>query len=324
LNTDIAVIIITWNSSRLISKVLDALEAQTLKPKRVLVIDNGSEDAETTASLVKNYGFAEWLPLASNTGFAAANNEGIRQCEDVELIALLNPDAFPEPQWLAVLVDAAHRYPDSGSFASRLLIDDTPHLLDGAGDSFSIFGKPRRRGHGTLAEGSFITTEPIFCPSAAAALYRRSALIEAGCFDDQYFCYVEDIDLGFRLRLMGYNALYIPTAVVFHIGSATTGGQHSDFSVYFGHRNLVWTYVKNMPGLLLWLLMPLHLLLNLISIIYFVFRGQGRVIFRAKIDALKGLGQILQERKKIQTNRVVNTYRIWQLLEKCFRVNCQS
>ena len=122
------------------------------------------------------------------------------------------------------------------------------------------------------------------------ALYRRSALDEPGGFDEDYFCYVEDVDLGFRLRLAGYCYLYVLQSVAYHVGSGTTGGQDSDFAMYHGHRNLVWTFVKDMPGILFWLLLPLlHLLLNLVSIICFTLRWRGGVIWRAKRYAVLGL-----------------------------------
>lgn len=312
----VAVIIVTWNASALLAGVLDALSRQTFAPQRVVVVDNGSADAKMIATLIALHPGVEWMPLPDNRGFAVANNAGIAQCTGVEFIALLNPDAFPEPEWLEHLVSAAKSNLESASFASRLLMHLNPDILDGAGDCMSIYGKPQRRGHGLRSDGLFMKADPIFCPSAAAALFRRHALVEIGGFDDDYFCYVEDIDLGFRLRLAGYQATYVPEAVVHHVGSATTGGQHSDFSVYHGHRNLVWTFVKNMPGALFWLLLPLHLLLNLATIAVFIGRGQGRVILRSKRDAIKGLPQAWAKRKKIQAGRVATAREIWRVLDK--------
>jgi GT2 family glycosyltransferase len=156
----------------------------------------------------------------------------------------------------------------------------------------------------------------VFAPCAAAALYRRDALVKVGGFDESYFAYLEDVDLGFRLRLAGYRCLYVPDAVVRHVGSATTGGQRSDFSVYHGHRNLVWTYFKNMPWPLFWLYLPQHILLNFVSIVYFALRGQGRVILRAKWDALKGLPRILKERRRIQKSRRVSSSELRRVMTK--------
>lgn len=315
-NSGVAVIIVTWNASALLCGVLDALTRQTLAPQRILVIDNGSDDAEVTAALLAVHPEVEWLSLPDNRGFAAANNIGIACCADVEFIALLNPDAYPRPEWLTQLVLASRTNPDMGGFASRLLNYGNPSVLDGVGDCMSIYGKPRRRGHGLRAEGMFLKPEMVFSPSAAAALYRRQALVEIGGFDEDYFCYIEDVDLGFRLRLAGHATMYVPDAVVHHIGSATTGGQHSDFSVYHGHRNLIWTFVKNMPSVLFFLLLPLHLALNLASVVWLLRRGQGDVILRAKWDAIKGLPRMWAKRKKIQAARVASVRDIWRVLDK--------
>ncbi len=124
-------------------------------------------------------------------------------------------------------------------------------------------------------------------------------------------CYGEDVDLGFRLRLAGWKAMLVPDAVVRHVGSASSGGQRSEFASYHGHRNMVWVYVKNMPGFLFWLFLPLHILANLASMIVLTLRGQGKVAWRAKRDAIKGLPKIWKKRKAIQSKRVAS---IWDIL----------
>ena len=109
---------------------------------------------------------------------------------------------------------------------------------------------------------------------------------------------------------------YAPQSVAHHVGSGTTGGQHSDFSVYHGHRNLVWAFVKDMPGLLFWLLLPLHVMLNLVSIVWFALRGQSGVILRAKRDALRGLPSMWRKRQDIQKGRIASVSEIWRVLDK--------
>lgn len=143
----------------------------------------------------------------------------------------------------------------------------------------------------------------------------KDALLSAGGFDEDFFCYVEDVDLGFRLRLLGHRCWYVPDSVVLHVGSAVTG-RRSDFSIYHGHRNLVWTFVKNMPGVLFWLLLPLHVVLNLVSVIWFALRGQGAVILRAKRDALLGLPKMWRKRQQIQKARVASVRDIWRVIDK--------
>jgi GT2 family glycosyltransferase len=146
----------------------------------------------------------------------------------------------------------------------------------------------------------------VFSVCAAAALYRRDAFVDAGGFDASYFCYAEDVDLGFRLRLAGHQSLYVPDAVVLHVGSATSGPR-SDFALYHGHRNLVWTYVKNMPPSLFWLYLPQHIALNVVSLAWFTVRGRSRAIWRAKWDTLKGLPRVWRERRRIQSSRRAET-----------------
>ena len=158
----------------------------------------------------------------------------------------------------------------------------------------------------------------IFSPCAAAALYRRNALVAVGAFDEDHFCYLEDVDLGFRLRLAGFRAIYVPGAVVHHVGSATSGGQHSDFALYHGHRNLVWTYVKNMPGALFWMCLPLHLFLNLVAVLVFAIRGRGKVLLRAKRDAIKGVPKMWAKRRAVQRSRRVPLSSLWGVLDKGF------
>ena len=126
----------------------------------------------------------------------------------------------------------------------------------------------------------------------------------------------EDVDLGFRLQLAGYPCLFVPDAIAYHIGSATSG-RDSDFSLYYGHRNLVWNYFKNMPLSLLLLTLPMHLALNMLSILLFALRGRGKTISRSKIDALKGLSNILARRN--ETKRTVGSRYIWTILAKRLR-----
>jgi GT2 family glycosyltransferase len=191
-----------------------------------------------------------------------------------------------------------------------------PTLMDGAGDAYHMSGLVWRMGHGVPMIDVDAHEKEVFSPCAAAALYRRSALLKLGCFDEDYFCYVEDVDLGFRLRLAGYRCLYVPQSVVHHVGSGTTGGQHSDFAMYHGHRNLVWTFVKDMPGVLFWILLPLHVALNVASIIWFTLRGRGNTILKSKRDALRGFPKMWKKRRDVQKNRVVGVSEIFRVLNK--------
>ena len=313
----VTVIIVNWNGGQFLERCLTALMAQTAKPHEIIVVDNASSDG--SMEIVQKFSAVRMISLDRNSGFARGNNLAIKASSaEAEWIVLLNPDAFAEPRWLEALLGAAQHHPAYDMFASKLLNATTPTLLDGAGDTYQMSGRVWRLGNGTRDSASGKNECEVFSPCAAAAMYRRSALQKVGGFDEDYFCYVEDVDLGFRLRLAGYRCLYVPESVALHVGSGTTGSQHSDFAVYHGHRNLVWTFVKDMPGILLWLLLPIHLLMNILTVCVFVLRGQGRVILKAKRDAVLGLPAIWRKRTQIQTRRAVSPRVIWQLLDKSF------
>lgn len=312
----LTLIVINWNSINLLSRCLENLKNQTFQDFRLLVIDNASDYA-VTSSVLSSYSNASLVQNQFNLGFAAANNQVIELLENSEWVALLNPDAFPESDWLRRLVEEAENNPDYSMFSSRQLMIDANHcFLDGDGDVYHISGLVWRNGHGKHKDEATPESREVFSPCAAAALYRREALISVGGFDQDFFCYVEDVDVGFRLRLMGHRCLLVPDAVVRHIGSATSGGPQSDFAIYHGHRNLVWAYVKNMPGWLFWVCLPLHLTMNLLAVFVFVWRGKGGVILRAKRDAIKGLPKMWRKRREIQAKRIAAVGEIWRVLDK--------
>jgi GT2 family glycosyltransferase len=301
----VSVVVINWNGERFLTRCLSALLEQTVVPHEIIVVDNASTD--TSLKIVHRFPSVRLLAQKVNLGFARGNNLAIRAAStESEWIALLNPDAFIEPDWLEMLLTSTRYNPGFRVFASKLVNANDPRRLDGAGDTYHVSGLVRRIGHGRSVSLHSDIAHEVFSPCAAAALYRRSALVDAGGFDEDYFCYVEDVDLGFRLRLLGYRCLYVPSSVAYHVGSGTTGGQHSDFAVYHGHRNMVWTYVKNMPGVLFWAFLPLHLALNITALFVFALRGQGGVMVRAKWDALLGIPRMWGKRKEVQRRRVVS------------------
>ncbi len=309
----VTAIVVNWNGGQLLEESLRGLTRQSLPPARILVIDNGSTDG--SAELAEKIPGVTVRKTGENLGFAAGNNRALEEC-DTEFVALLNPDALPDPDWLANLVAAAEAYPDAASFGSRQMMHGEPDRLDGIGDVYHFSGAVWRDRYGRVQREEDTVAKEIFCACAAAVLYRRDALLDVGGFDEDFFCYVEDVDLGFRLRLAGYTSRYVPDAVVHHVGSACTGGQNSDFSVYHGHRNLVWAFIKNMPGFLFWVLLPAHILLNLVAIGHFIKHGQAQVILRSKWDALKGIAKMWRKRRTIQANRRAKIADIWRALGK--------
>jgi GT2 family glycosyltransferase len=281
----------------------------------VVLVDNSCSLVESELS-----GFVPNLRLVvpdKNIGFAAANNLGISLCES-DFVALLNPDAFPEPGWLENLLLAAQGHEDCAAFGSVQLSDKDPERIDGLGDHYHPSGVFWRKGHARkLQENPEFRERGIFSACAAAALFRREALLSAGGFDEDFFCYGEDVDLGFRLRLAGWKAILVPGAVVRHLGSAASGGARGDFATYHGHRNMVWVYVKNMPGILFWMFLPLHIAANLAGVAVLAWRGQGSTAVRAKIDAIRGIPGMWRKRKQIQGTRSASNLRILNILLSC-------
>jgi len=203
----VSVIIVNWNGKRFLERCLLALMNQTVRPHEIILVDNASTDG--SLEIARQFPLVRLIALNQNTGFARGNNLAIKAASaDSEWIALLNPDAFAEPCWLEELLRAAQRNPGFDMFGSKLVNAGNPLLLDGAGDAYHMSGLVWRMGHAKTVSSVTENEGEVFSPCAGAALYRHSALREIGGFDENYFCYVEDVDLGFRLRLAGYRCLY--------------------------------------------------------------------------------------------------------------------
>ena len=310
----VAVIIVNWNSGRDLEKCLAALKNQSRPPREIIVVDNASSD-ESLSGIKEKFPSVELIRLDDNTGFSHANNLGVKKVKACDWIAFLNPDAFAALDWLKNLARAAEGNPKFSFFGSHMLRYGVADALDGTGDIYHVSGLAWRRDFGLQASQTKRTTGEIFSPCAAAAMIRKEVFLDAGGFDETFHSYFEDVDLGFRIRLLGHRCLYVADAEVEHVGSGSTH-RTSDYAVYHGHRNLVWAYVKNMPGTLFWIYLPQHLLANGAALVWFTIKGKGNVIFRAKWDALKGLPRALAQRKIVQGNLKVAIREIRRMLVK--------
>jgi GT2 family glycosyltransferase len=308
----ITVIVVNYNCGEMICQCIASLERQRFRDFVTVVVDNNSSDGSVSA-IRKEHPTVELIVLEANMGFAGGVNHALRECKLGRLVVLLNPDAFPTPEWLENLAVGAQAHPEYAAFGSRMFSDKGMKQLDGVGDVYHVSGLPWRQGHGCTNSDRHNREMEIFAPCAAAAMYRVDALQAIGYFDEDFFLYIEDVDLGFRLRLAGYRSLYIPNANVLHIGSAFVG-KHSDFQIYHGHRNLVWVYIKNMPGVLFWAFLPLHILLNIASLVWLILRGQGAAAMRAKRDAIEGIPLFWKKRAVIQAGRKASVWSIFQQL----------
>ena len=249
-SSSVDVVIPNWNGARCLGACLTSLAAQTHQSARVLVVDNGSTD-DSVRIVREQFPWVSLIEVGTNSGFAAAVNRGIR-ASSADYVALLNNDAVADPSWVAELAQALDVDASLGSCASRMLVMNKPALINLAGLAFtpSLRACSVPIGWGTLDSYRHHVPCLVAAPSGGAAMYRRSALDEVGLFDEDYFLYYEDFDLGVRLQLGGYDCLYVPEAVVYHDDEAIDR-QHPDWIVRLNYRNSRWTALKCLPKPLL-------------------------------------------------------------------------
>jgi GT2 family glycosyltransferase len=309
-NCRATVIIVNWNGKMLLADTLYALQKQTYQSFHTVLVDNGSFDG-SVEFVNQEFPHVETIALNWNSGFAYANNIAIKK-NGAPYTILLNNDAVPAPTWIECLTRALDRTPQAGFAASKMLYFDNPGLIDRVGDAYTNAGVGKLRGR-KMPAGRFSEPEWIFGACAGAAIYRTAALIEVGLFDEDFFLINEDVDLSFRLQSQGYKCLYIPDAIVFHKASSSIV-HDSETSVYYGHRNLEWVYIKNLPVAVILQTLPLHIVYVFAAMLFFAMQGHLRIYIKAKIDAMAALSKMLKKRKIIQVSRTVDTRYILTLM----------
>ena len=305
----VSVLIVNYASGPHLSNGVRALAGQSLSNIEIIVVDNCSRDdlfANARAAVAEDKRFS-FLEAGTNLGFAAGNNFAAARARGA-WFALLNPDAVPAPDWLEQLLAGTRRHPDVVMFGSTQIDGVDPERLDGAGDHYLAIGFPWRGGHGWSVK-SLPREREVFAPCAAACLLRADEFRAANGFDERFFCYVEDIDLAFRLRLEGHRCIQVPDAVVRHVGAVSSRGKGSDFAHRCGTRNLIWCFVKCMPGPLFWPLLPLHILTVLLLLVWI-----GRPAWAGIKEALYGMPAIWLSRLALQRTRRVTSWRIARAL----------
>lgn len=250
----ISIVIPNWNGKHFLAGCLDSIRKQTHKSIETIIVDNGSQDGSVDF-LKANYPEVKLITFQVNTGFSPAVNAGIRGATG-HYIALLNNDTIIEPLWVEELVKGLDEHPEVGSVGCKMLAYDDQTILDGVGDGYRRGGLPGRIGHKEKDTGRFDQQRYILGACGGAAMYRRELFDDIGLFDDDYFAYLEDVDLGLRAQSAGYKCLYIPTAVVYHLGCGTTGSGYSPMVVKLSSQNNLNTIVKNIPMPLLLKFLP--------------------------------------------------------------------
>jgi N-acetylglucosaminyl-diphospho-decaprenol L-rhamnosyltransferase len=295
----VTVIVVNYNGGHFLRGCLASLAAQTFRDFETILVDNASTD-HSLASIVERPGPLRILHETKNHGFAGGNNLAARQARG-QWLALLNPDAEASPDWLESLMRAVAERPSHRIVASLQITMTDDAVLDGAGDCYLAYGYAWRGGFGHPVSDAPDAGE-CFAPCGAAALYPKDVFLSSGGFDEHYFCYHEDVDLGFRLRLLGERCQFDPRCRVRHAGSGITG-RASDFAVFHGARNGFWTYIKNTPGSLLLPTFPIWFTGTIAILVRGLFTRRFGATIRGLFAALKDIGPMLKARRRLQNLR---------------------
>jgi GT2 family glycosyltransferase len=241
-NPLLSIIIPHYNGAYHLPPCFNALRAQTYPHLEIILVDNGSTDESLDLTRC-DFPEVKIIALDQNLGYAAINR-GFEQAQG-EIIVPLNNDTEVTPDWAKALVDALQAYPDAGMAASKMLLFDRRDTIHSAGDAFGTDGIPINRGVWQKDEGQFDHETYIFGGCGGAVAYRREMLEDIGFFDEDFFMYLEDVDLNWRAQMAGYRAVFAPHAVVYHRLSASSGGV---IASYYTGRNTIFMLAKDLPG----------------------------------------------------------------------------
>ncbi len=333
----VSVIVVNWNGMAYLDDCLASLEKQTWKNREFILVDNGSKDgsAEHMQQWTERVPNAQVILLAKNSGFCEANNLAFAQSRG-EWIALLNNDAAAEPNWIEELVRRGDPSRRIGMLGCKILFTEPKDVIDKAGHL--IYWDGQNRGRGTMERdiGQYDKEEEILWPDACAALYHRRVFEETGGFDESFFAFGDDADLGMRARLLGWKAWYVPKAVVYHRHSATAGA-YSPLKIMLVERNRMLLAIKNFPLLLL-LSNPYWSLRRFIWHAYAASKGQGAagqfvaaqgwgslplILGWAYASAVRKLPAALRKRWKIQTTRRLKIPEVYDLMRR-FKIDLRQ
>lgn len=265
------IVIPNYNGIAYLEKCLDSVLSDTAD--RIIVVDNGSVDGSREAA--EKYSGVEVLCLGENKGFCAAVNAGIREAATPYVI-LLNNDLTIERGFVKALEAALDKNPLAFSAGAQMRMMQAPDYIDNAGDYYCALGWAYGYGKGKKACRKYEKQRKIFAACGGAAIYRMSMLKEIGLFDEKHFAYLEDVDIGYRARIYGYQNLYAPKALAFHAGSGVSGSKYNEFKTNLSSANSIYLIEKNMPPLQALLNLPFLLLGFLIKIVFFYRKGLGK------------------------------------------------
>jgi len=291
----ISVVVVTYNGKKYLNDCLSALAHQKFRDFEIIVVDNGSSDG-SAEYIRREYPAIILVETGKNLGFAGGTNAGIRAARG-EFIFTLNNDTIADPNMLGEIIKPMQRDPNIGMCGTKLVFPDG--RINSTAICISRSGAAWDRGMGEQDSGQFDKEEEIFGPCAGAALYRRRMLEEVGHFDEDFFLFMEDVDLAFRARLAGWKCLYIPTAQIVHVrgGTATP---NSATAIYYVNRNRLWCVIKNFPTMTLVTSSPWIIGRTCVVITYHLLKGNGGAIAMAIFDSLRMSSRMIKKRNSIK------------------------
>ena len=310
----ISVIIPNYNGLEHLKTCYDSLMNQSYNEFKIILVDNNSAD-DSVNFTKKNYPDIKIVRLNSNTGFAKAVNEGIRN-SDTDYVLLLNNDTECDRNFLQEMINGL-KDESTGSVACKMLNYYDRKIIDDAGDFIKSKGSPYARGFGEIDKGQYDKEEYIYGACAGAALYRTEVFEKTGYFDEDFFAYYEDVDLSFRMQLAGYKCFYNPKAVCFHKRGATSGYQ-SGFQTMLCEKNLIALRLKNYPMSLLIKNLPFFAYVRIKRYFIFLTRHSYELFASAVKGYFQGLMEIpksLKKRKTIRKNVKVSVKYIESILK---------
>ena len=299
----------TRDGRHLLEHMLPSVAAQRFRDFRLVVVDDASGDG-TREWMAEHWPEANVVALERGVGVTTAFNVCLEAVGDAEFLALFNNDMELDPDCLGRLVAALRDHPEAGVAGAKLLNFHRRDVLDGAGDVFHWGGTGWRRGHGEPDRGQYDRPQAIFGACGGAALYRRSAIDAVGTFYEPFFAFFEDVDWSFRAQLAGIECRYVPTAVAYHMGSATLGAGMTDFTRYHLVRNSIWLVARDYPAGALVQQLPRLVHAQVAGLRDAWRAGQLGAWGRAWRDALRGLPAALRDRREVQRRRRVTLRRL--------------
>ncbi len=301
---DVTVAIVNFNGRRFLEILLSSLAGQTVQGFAVHVVDDASTD-DGRRYVGEAWPDVRWIGAPVNQGITATMARAVDTAQ-TPFVAVLNNDLELDARWLEVLLRELERHPRAAAVEGKTLEFDRRTHLDGAGDLMRRNGYPDRRGQGEPDDGRFDEGGEVFAVSGTAALFRRAAFEDVGNYDTDLRAYYEDVDWGFRARLRGWTAHYVPGAVAYHMGSASVGRTAGPFTSLI-IRNQMLVLVKNLPWPLALRWAPRILWFELTWLPRNVAAGIGRHHLRALVLAARALPAFLRKRRQIQRRRVASS-----------------